>query len=185
MDVNNNVAQAALKAFKRHLWYLVPDLVPLALFDNNLQSEQKQLLANAILQQPKDVVYNSRFGEGFGKPIFPVLEDDTTLEELVGKDSWQFFTSLKIKSEFLTKPANEWSSLETYTEGKKIVDSLKVPNDTAERGVKLATDFHGAAKHEQCHQQILQVVENDRNHCKDQRKRQKFDHPTSWFLILE
>ena len=60
MDVNNNVAQAALKAFKRHLWYLVLDLVPLALFDNNLQSEQKQLLANAILQQPKDVVYESR-----------------------------------------------------------------------------------------------------------------------------
>ena len=47
---------------------------------------------------------------------------------------------------------------------------LKVVNDSAERGVKLAADFLEAARSEGRFQDILQVVEKSRADTPDQRK---------------
>jgi len=47
-------------------------------------------------------------------------------------------------------------------EKQAIVDNLKVVNDTAERGVKIASDFIDYAKKEKKYQCILQVVEQNR-----------------------
>ena len=148
-DIDAPIGQAALKAFKNHLWYLVPDMVPLALFDDNLNDTTRQELANAILQCPKKDKYETRFGESFGKPSFPEINVDTGLQELVGSDSWHFFTLLKIDSSFLSSSVKQWSSNEVYLTGQKISRALKVTNDTAERGVKLASDFLDTAQNEQ------------------------------------
>ena len=49
--------------------------------------------------------------------------------------------------------------------------SLSVVNDGAERGVKLAYDFLDSSKKEENLQNVLQIVENDRNLIPNQRKR--------------
>ena len=60
---------------------------------------------------------------------------------------------------------------------------MYVVNDGAERGVKLCHDFLSQAKSDAKHQQILQVVENDRGQKPDQRSRGK--QAKRWYLKLE
>ena len=37
--VNPTISKSAIRAFKRHLWYLTSEMVPLALFGSNVPSE--------------------------------------------------------------------------------------------------------------------------------------------------
>lgn len=85
----------------------------------------------------------------------------------------------------MDRPVEEWAENDSYVKGKEIVDALRVSNDSAERGVKLAADFLQSSKNEDKYQQILQVVENDRKNVPDQRKRQKCLDPETWSLILD
>ena len=52
---------------------------------------------------------------------------------------------------------------------KLVIDHIKVVNDAAEQGVKLAQDFQGAARKEKRNQNVLQVVENSRKFIPDLR----------------
>lgn len=70
-DIDSVVAESALKAMKRHLWYLSAEMIPLALFDENVPSDERQLIADKLLMlRPTgdDFKIHGRFGEGFGKP---------------------------------------------------------------------------------------------------------------------
>ncbi|ESO06373.1 hypothetical protein HELRODRAFT_160540 [Helobdella robusta] len=51
-----------------------------------------------------------------------------------------------------------WSNNEEYLMSKKIVDGLKVTNDTAERGVKLITDYNSCITKEEDQKYLLQVI---------------------------
>ena len=176
------VAKAALTAFKNHLWYLSPDMIPLALFGDGPVST-KTNIAKAILKFPQSDTYSSRFGSGFGKPIFPGINEGIKIENFVWQDSWKFFKQIKIDRTFLDKPVACWPDDPNYVQGKQNVDALKVVNDSAERGVKLANDFLVNAKREENCQNILQVVENDRNRIPNQRKYTKLESK-KWYLVL-
>jgi hypothetical protein len=54
---------------------------------------------------------------------------------------------------------------------KKVICSMRVVNDTAERGVKLVEDYLGSYKDEKEFQQLLQVVERNRKMFPDFRKK--------------
>ena len=54
-------------------------------------------------------------------------------------------------------------------DAKSVINHIKVVNDAAERGVKLAQDFQGAARKEKRYQNVLQVFENSRKLISDQR----------------
>ena len=56
---------------------------------------------------------------------------------------------------------------------KLIIDNVSVVKDSAERGVKLTSDFLSGARKEENLQNILQVVENDRRNLPNQRKRKR------------
>ena len=56
-----------------------------------------------------------------------------------------------------------------FIDAKLVIDHIKVVNDAAERGVKLAQDFQGAARKEKRYQNVLQLVENSRKLFPDQR----------------
>ena len=55
--------------------------------------------------------------------------------------SWEFFDILKVKADWLTWPLNEWEESEDYRKVRKFVMTVKVVNDAAERGIKLASDY--------------------------------------------
>lgn len=172
-------ANAALKAFANHLWYLTEELVPLALFSSNVEHGTKQQIAQKMLQLDRRSC-SKRFGCGFGKPNFPDISKAETMDlsVFVGEDSWSFFELMKVEAEFLSKSVCEWETDDQYLTAKEIVDNICVVNDAAERGVKLVSDFIGGAREEENLQNILQVVEADRRMVPNQRKRK----PEKWYL---
>ena len=106
--------------------------------------------------------------------------DVNDLTYLIGEDSRVFFTILNLSSSFLREPVTEWHKNEDFLASKNVVSSLSVVNDSAERGVKLRSDFAGNAKKENKFQIIIQVVENIRNMLPNQRKRHL--EPIRWYI---
>ena len=53
--LNAQVSASAVRALKRHLWYLTAEMVPLALFSNNVPDTERRALANRLLSvKPKE-----------------------------------------------------------------------------------------------------------------------------------
>ena len=87
---------------------------------------------------------------------------------------------LGIDSEFLNEPVNVWKRTLRTLELTMLLNILKVVNDIAERGVKLASDFLTSAEIEKRYQNVLQVVENESFRVPNQRKLNKTSE--LWFL---
>jgi len=47
-SLNKTVADAALRKLANHLWYVAPELVPLALFSNKVSVEDKRHIAECM-----------------------------------------------------------------------------------------------------------------------------------------
>ena len=176
--VNPEISQSAIRAFKRHLWYLTTEMVPLALWSDKVPADDRRALADRLLTfKPDNALANPqhRFGEGFGKPRFPeeTITMSTTLADLVGPDSWFIFHILELDSEFMTRDVVDWSDLPMFKVSGDNLNAINVVNDSAERGVKLSSDFLTSSKGEGHYQNVLQVVEQDRRRQPDLRKRKK------------
>ena len=138
--IDQQVSTSAMGAFKKHLWYLTEELIPLALFSSTLNDFEKKRIAEEIKKHVPSDNSENRFGAAFGKPQFPDLPlniMEASLEQFVGKDSWSFFRILKLESSFLDLPVESWDKDEGFKAAKTVVKNLKVVNDSAERGVKL------------------------------------------------
>lgn len=164
--VDETVSSAAMSAFKRHLWYLTEEMIPLALFGSAVPCEEKELLARALLDvRPvggKLTAPTKRFGAGFGKPMFPTLTATTRLHDLVGVDSWFTITLLDLEDEFLYLPVDQWTDSPAYQRSCKHTSVISVVNDSAERGIKLTSDYLVACRTDAHLQNVLQVVEGNR-----------------------
>ena len=63
----------------------------------------------------------------------------------------------------LAMPVNSWNKSDSFLEMKNFAKSLKITNDTAERGVKMITDYaQTITKDESQRQALLQVVQEHR-----------------------
>jgi hypothetical protein len=92
--ISSEISDSAIRALNRHLWYLCSEMVPLALFSDNVSKPELQYLAERLLAaRPTDEVAlpQDRYGTGFGKPKFPTAITDTRLGDLVTGDSWYIF----------------------------------------------------------------------------------------------
>lgn len=165
-QVNIGIANSALKALQRHLWYLTSEMVPLALFSSVVPVAEKQSICDQLQLFPpqRDLpLPHNRFGSGFGKPKFPEnISSETSLGELVGQDSWFFFQVLGMNTEFLSENVDLMHGNANFQSALKNITAVNVVNDSAERGVKLSSDFLEAARQEEHYQNILQVVEKNR-----------------------
>lgn len=88
--VDKVIAQSAILALKRYLWYLTPEMVPLALFSDRVPAVERQALADALLMlRPLTSLQApmNRFGNGWRKPRFVLsIDSSTRLCQLVGVD---------------------------------------------------------------------------------------------------
>ena len=174
-QIDGSVSASAQKAFDRHLWYLTAELVPLALFGENVPADEKQQLAQSLMSpdnNPTDDNPTARFGSGFGKPAFPKnITTESKLSDFITPDSWYFFKLMNINSSFLSLDVGLWLSDDSYKDAAKNVRAINVVNDCAERGVKLSSDFISGARCEENYQDIIQVVEGNRKDLPNLRKR--------------
>jgi hypothetical protein len=69
------------------------------------------------------------------------------------------FQRFRISLDFLQKDPSLWKTTTKYKEAKNIISTLKVVNDSAERGVKLMKEFNDKfTKQEELKQYVLQVI---------------------------
>lgn len=61
---------------------------------------------------------------------------------MLGSNSKNIFKRFNISEDFLKVQPEKWHNLEGYQIGKSILNSIKVVNDTAERGVKLMQEYN-------------------------------------------
>ena len=124
--VNTSAVESACKAFKRHLWYLTSEMIPLALFSEKVSSEERHVLSQSLLgMQPEE--------DDFGKLKLPEdITESTALSDLVSEASWYTVTD----HDFLLQPVEEWVNLCAYQSSLINITELNVINDCAERGVK-------------------------------------------------
>ena len=181
IDIDTGVI--ACKAFKNHLWYVTDEILPVTLFSKKLSNDDKQLLVDKLLSTDIPTHLTNRIGTGYGKPQFPELNKNVTIHDIIGANSWHFFKILKIEPSFLYTPVQTWSDNEGYIAAQQIVDNLRVVNDSAERGVKLASDFIGSAHTAAKYEMVLQVVENHRHQMPNQREKHKLERK-NWFLYI-
>jgi hypothetical protein len=156
-QVDRQVAEAAIKKMRGHLWYLSEDLTALALFSDNVCSNEKQALV-AALKKPK-MTSDLRRVDPKSVGSFQAM----TLSDFVTERSMNLFHALKIDPACLDGEPSKWHDCPTYISAKEKVSAMKVINDCAERAVKLATDFNAALTQDESQRQLVfQIVEYHR-----------------------
>ena len=168
--VNSKLSFAVLSSVYRHLWYLTPQLIVLALTDKEMEDFSRMAIASALHGQERQVVKT-------GKPTFPILAHGATMtrnqmSELVGPESWLLFDLLHLNgpSDWLLSPASQWHLSPDYMELDIFTNNLVVVNDLAERGIHLATDFINRLDSEEQREALFQVVEDFRGRVKNTNK---------------
>ncbi|KAI5751469.1 hypothetical protein M8J77_007769 [Diaphorina citri] len=161
-DIDKEIAERGLVKFSNHLWYFNSELVALALFDPTLPPEEKSRLPEKIIATAGSDE-NEQEHSRIIKPIMQRQQMEelvrTGLSSLITKETIRFLDRFDIETSFLKEPPTGWLENSHYNEGLRIVKSLKVVNDCAERGVKLITDFNKLlTKDEDQKQFVLQVV---------------------------
>ena len=129
------LAEKYLLKLDCHLWYISERLCVLALFSSKLSLADKKNMARALLKIK--IVTNLNADQNT-----PKITLNTHMKDLVGPDSWTFFSLLGISTNFLKLDPKDWSDSIEYQEGKARVEELVVVNDACERALGLITEFN-------------------------------------------
>ena len=154
---DKEISKEATKVLERHLWYLSEETVGLALFSKEVSVITKEEIVKAMRKKSPSEVRKVRGDRDI------INLKDVTLASFATEKSLQLLTKLKIGKSFLKIEPTAWNANEDFKCGLERVQTLKVVNDTAERGVKLFEEFNQLlTKDEEEKQFLLQVVESNR-----------------------
>ena len=104
-------------------------------------------------------------------PEYPTVTESSELWDLVQPHSWDFFTILRVKADWLTWPLDNREESEDFRKARQFVTTVKVVNDAAERGIKLASDnVKSITKDSAVRGKIFQTVEFHRREKADKKK---------------
>ena len=158
------ITDQAINSAKRHLWYLRPEQVILALFDPGTSEQEKEALAAALRSFLRPDVFEK------GKPDFrPVLDkltdDKPSLSVFVTERSWLVFHLLEVSPAelvWLEFPASTWEHYESYRSLRDYLQDMEVVNDAAERAVKDVGEFARMTRNEGDRDDIILVGSDHR-----------------------
>ena len=153
-SIDETLAASALATMDRHRWYLAPSVVMFSLFSKQVSDDTKARMVAKLL------TFEKPEKKRVGLPAFPTLTGESQLWDLVTEESWDFFTILKVPVDWLTWPPMKWEESEHFRRIEKFVTTAKVINDTAERAIKLASDYtKSLTKDSKMRQKLFQTVE--------------------------
>jgi hypothetical protein len=93
------------------------------------------------------------------------------IDKFISENSLKLFSRFGIDTSFLQYDPKTWDTNISFVNGKELINSLKVVNDTSERAVKLMTDFNEALIiDEEQKQYVLQCVQEHRKMYPDCKK---------------
>lgn len=158
--IDEVIANAALSKLLNHLWYLNPEQVTFAFFDETLDNEVKRNMASKLLS----LEHQNQEHEEERIVRFTITQADVdlftnrNLDYFLSARSLNLFTRVGITTAFLHTNPEDWDKHEDYQKARNFVKRLRVVNDTAERGVKLIADFNNHLKDEDQQQFLLHVA---------------------------
>ena len=166
--IDIQLAEAALVVLRRHGWYLTPEVAVFSMFSNKLSMDEKSRVASRLLTHQANIPEKYKLE----KPKFPLIDEKTVLVDLLSSQSFKFFTVLGLDWSWMAKDPEQWEEDDDYRAAKEFVKTVKVTNDVAERGVKMAADYATIlTKDDKVRAQILQSVENCRQKYPNFRKK--------------
>ncbi|KAE9522774.1 hypothetical protein AGLY_016815 [Aphis glycines] len=119
-----------------------------SLFDDRIDNNTKSKMAKRILEINEEGINADDQEKDSQKKIVLQFDDvqhflckDLPLE-LISNKSIQFFQRFCISKDFLHKDPSLWNITTEYKEAKDVITTLKVVNDSVERGVKLMEEFN-------------------------------------------
>ena len=129
------MADIAIGAMKRHLFYLTEENVVMSLFSNRLSEDEKSRMACRLLSCPKPESFKVE------KPKPPTLDESASLVSLIGDKSWTMFHVLGVSADWLKLDPSSWCEDPDFCEARDSVRTAKVVNDSCERAIKMIQDF--------------------------------------------
>lgn len=156
---NEKTATAAIKKFVNHFWYLSPELVGLAFFDDRIPLDIKRKMVLAIKTRVNNCEIPLKKLEINDFDTELELWKTRSIDELIYKSTKNLFDRFNLKTDFLLVDPTLWEQNDSYIEAKHCLQHLRVINDTAERGVALIKKFNSTlTKNEEQLQYLLQFV---------------------------
>lgn len=125
-----------------HLWYLAEECIAFAIFDENVSFKRKREMAKRILGTNKDDTDKCRRVQVNTHGIRNLMQCEVT--DFVSGHTIDFFHRFKFSTEFLKLEPNPWKNNPEYLRAFEAINHMRVVNDSAERGVKLISDFQNA-----------------------------------------
>jgi hypothetical protein len=111
-EQNETIANAVILSVTRHCWYFTEELVVLTLFNEQLGTFTRELIARKLFSTPR----HSHFE--IGKPTFPKIETNTPpmLLDLIGRRSWLLFSliGLNQSQDWMQLPSKYWNQMTDY-----------------------------------------------------------------------
>lgn len=146
-QVDKVLSVAVIDKITNHLWYVADESIALAFFDTNVSNEQKQNMAMEVIafgfddgDDEDDLVEPCKRMQLNKKDVPAFLRKQ--LSDFITPNTYKFFHRFGISKEFLFEDPSDWSENEDFQNGLAIIRSIRVANDTAERGIKLMKDFN-------------------------------------------
>lgn len=170
--IDGDISRVALSKLINHLWYLNPEQVAFAFFDNTLDKQIKINMAAKLLsfEQNNDsddqLIDRSEANiqdERIVKAKIDLKEAHSFLDKdvdyFITPQTFNFYKRFNISTHFLHYDPDVWNKDVDFLKGQEIVKRLRVVNDTAERGVKLIQEYNKSITNdEEQKQYVLQVV---------------------------
>lgn len=140
--IDKSVADVAMDAIKRHLYYMGEELSPLSLFSNKVSTVEKNAMReklNVFLDQVMPPRMNSNRNSNhisYNNTIDSSSNVINTLNlvDLIGERSPYIFSIMKLSRNFLHLDADQWDNDCEYRAAKKTInDAIVCVNDGTER----------------------------------------------------
>lgn len=136
--IDPSVANVAILAMKRHLYYMSEELIPLALFSEKIptieKNEMRQKMNELIGQEIPPRNYSSHSNHIAYSGDTNPNDSEFNLKNLIGERSLFLFQTMNLCYIFLETDAAEWKNSNSYRMAKRaITDALICVNDVTER----------------------------------------------------
>lgn len=135
-EIDIEIANEALIAHKRHLWYFSDELVVLSLFSGKVLNQDKWNMATQMIRHVEERTENSIRHTSEINDI-----QNIELHDFISPRSLFLFERLELNFEFLDENPDDWDEMESFKHAKRtILDLITVVNDSAERAIQLGAN---------------------------------------------
>lgn len=171
-EIDRVIAEAALASAYRHLWYLVPEMAVLALFDDNVSHPEKTELKTTLSTFPKLPVYppGKPGHPAFNAQINKLTRAKPSLSTFISDRSWLLFSLIDANTDWLNEPSDTWNDIPAYQDLKEFCKNIEVVNDVAERAVKDCQDYAKKAATRELRDHMITVAQDHRGRATTNRK---------------